>query len=250
LARIRFILAVDPRTLQSGAPMKKSDSIQSSGLGTPELDRRQLLRFAGVTGLTAAAIAQPRFAAAEIYEQGDEQCRVAEPAVKPVDLSENVLADFIAVSQALTGAPEVPRKRRLAGEYLERFAQLWDPTKTDIPNPGYFPKLLALHDRYKSLPDAPPDAKAAQLISDPNFTDAAQQVIYLWYVSAFFIEPPDNSIGAKPGTFKPGKTWIYGTADQYRQSLLWPLLRAHPPAMPQQGGGPGYWATAAKPFEA
>ena len=230
--------------------MKKSDSTQSSCLGTPGLDRRQLLRFATATGLTAAAVGQPRFAAAEIYEQGDEQCRIAQPAVKPVDLSENVLSDFITVSQALTGAPEPARKRRLAGEYLERFGQLWDPTKTDIPNPGYFPKLLALHDRYKNLPDAPPDAKAAQLIDDPNFTDAAQQVLYLWYVSAFFIEPPDNSIGAKPGTFKPGKTWIYGTADQYRQSLLWPLLRAHPPAMPQQGGGPGYWATAAKPFEA
>jgi hypothetical protein len=230
--------------------MKKSASVLSSRPGTPALDRRQLLRFASASGLAAAAVAQPRFAAAEIYEQGDEQCQVAQPAVKPVDLSENVLSDFITVSQALTGAPEVPRKRSLAGEYLERFARLWDPTKTDIPNPGYFPKLLALHEKYKNLPDATPDAKAAQLITDPNFTDAAQQVIYLWYVSAFFIEPPDNSIGASPGTFKAGKTWIYGTADQYRQSLLWPLLRAHAPALPQQGGGPGYWATAAKPFEA
>jgi hypothetical protein len=229
---------------------KDSDSASSSVRSTPALDRRQLLRFATVTGLTAAAVGQPRFVAAEIYEQGDEQCQVAQPAVKPVDLSENVLSDFITVSQALTGAPEVARKRSLAGEYFERFAQLWDPTKTDIPNPGYFPKLLALHDKYKNLPEATPDAKAKQLITDPNFTDAAQQVIYLWYVSAFFIEPPDNSIGATPGTFKAGKTWIYGTADQYRQSLLWPLLRAHAPALPQPGGGPGYWATAAKPFEA
>jgi len=71
--------------------MKKSDSTQSSCLGTPGLDRRQLLRFATATGLTAAAVGQPRFAAAEIYEQGDEQCRIAQPAVKPVDLSENVL---------------------------------------------------------------------------------------------------------------------------------------------------------------
>ncbi len=229
--------------------MKKTSSIPSSSHGAPGLDRRQLLRFATLTGLSAAAVGQPGSAFAEIYEQGDEQCQVAQPAVKPVDLSENVLSDFITVSQALTGAPEVPRKRRLAGEYLDRFAQLWDPTKTGSPNPGYFPKLLALHERYKNLADAPPDAKAAQLIDDPNFTDAAQQVIYLWYVSAFYIEPPDNSVGATPGTFKAGKTWIYGTADQYRQSLLWPLLRAHAPAMPQQGGGPGYWATAAKPFE-
>lgn len=230
--------------------MKKSDQVLSSREGAPALDRRQLLRFATATGLTAASVGQSRFATAEIYEQGDEQCRIAQPGVQAVDLSENVLSDFITVSQALTGAPEVPRKRGLAGEYLGRFAQLWDPTKTDIPNPGYFPKLLALHDRYKNLPDATPDVKATQLINDANFTDAAQQVIYLWYVSAFFIEPPDNSIGATPGTFKTGKTWIYGTADQYRQSLLWPLLRAHPPAMPQQGGGPGYWATAAKPLEA
>jgi len=230
--------------------MNKSDKVLSASQGTPGLDRRQLLRFVTVTGLTAATVAQPRIASAEIYEQGDEQCRVGQPGVKPIDLSENVLSDFVTVSQALTGAPWLAGKRSLAGEYLARFAELWDPTKTDIPNPGYFPKLLALHDRYKTLPDATPDAKAAQLITDPNFTDAAQQVIYLWYVSAFFIEPPDNSIGAKPGTFKAGKTWIYGTIDQYRQSLLWPLLRAHPPAMPQPGGGPGYWVAPGKPFEA
>ena len=224
--------------------MNKSDKAESQG--TLGLDRRQLLRFVTATGVTAATVVQPRIASAEIYEQGDEQCRVAEPAVKSADVSEDLLSDFIAVSQVLTGAPEPARRRRLAGEYLQRFAELWDPTKTDIPNPGYMPKLLALCDKYKSLPDGTPDAKAAQLMNDPSVTDAAQQVIFLWYVSAFFIEPPDNAIGAKPGTFKAGKTWIYGTTDQYRQSLLWPLLRAHPPAMPQPGGGPGYWAAPAK----
>ena len=55
------------------------------------LDRRQLLRFASVTGFTAAAVSQPRFAAAVIYEAGDEQCRVAQPAVQLVDLSEDML---------------------------------------------------------------------------------------------------------------------------------------------------------------
>jgi hypothetical protein len=227
--------------------MKKSDSIPSFGHGTPALDRRQLLRFATVTGLTAAAVAQPRFAAAEIYEEGDEQCRVAQPAVQPVDLSEEMLSDFITVSQALTGEKALPR--RLAAEYLERFAQLWDPASAGtIPNPGYFPKLKSLHDKYKSLPDMSPDDKAAQLVSDPNVSGVAQQVIYLWYVSAFFVEPPDNAVGAKPGTFKAGKTWIYGTTDQYRQALLWKVLRAHAPAMPQPGGGYGYWANPAKPL--
>jgi len=124
------------------------------------------------------------------------------------------------VSQALTGAPEVPRKRRLAGEYLERFAQLWDPTKTDIPNPGYFPKLLALHDRYKNLPDAPPDAKAAQLIDDPNFTDAAQQVLYLWYVSAFFIEPPGRSIPPIIAVAAPARTPTGDAAAGRRARIL------------------------------
>lgn len=225
--------------------MKKSDFVAFAREGTPALDRRQLLRFAGVTGLAAATVAPPRFAAAEDYEQGDEQCRVAQPAVQPVDLGEDMLSDFVALSQVLTGEKVLPR--RLAAEYLERFSQLWDVSAGGtIPNPGYFPKLKALNDKYKTLPDAPPDDKAAQLVADPNVGDAAQQVIYLWYVSAFFIEPPDNAPGAKPGTFKPAKTWIYGTPDQYRQGLIWRALRAHAPAMPQPGGGPGYWAHPAQ----
>jgi len=243
MARAYFLQFSSTNQLE-GNPMKNDDAVLSSRQSAPALDRRQLLGFASATGLAVAAVGQPRFAAAEILEQGDEQCQVAQPAVQSVDLSDDMLADFVAVSQALTGEKVLPR--RLAAEYLDRFAKLWDSSKTDIPNPGYFPKLKALNDKYKGLPNPSPDDRAAQLVSDAVVGDAAQQVIYLWYVSAFFIEPPDNSIGAKPGTFKAGKTWIYGTQDQYRQGLLWRVLRTHAPAMPQPGGGYGYWAYPAK----
>jgi hypothetical protein len=61
--------------------------------------------------------------------------------------------------------------------------------------------------------------------------DGAKQLIYLWYVSAFFLPREDDP--AK-------KAWIYGTAEQYRRALLWSVIEAHAPMTP--GGPPGHWA--------
>jgi len=56
---------------------------------SPALDRRALLRFAAATGITAAGSGQSRTAHAEIWEEGDEQCRVQQAQVSPLpDLDE------------------------------------------------------------------------------------------------------------------------------------------------------------------
>jgi hypothetical protein len=68
----------------------------------------------------------------------------------------------------------------LAGQYLERFAWLWDSDRpADAANPGYFPRLEKLLDKYQASTAsgaAPaPDDLAARLVSDPDrdIADAA-----------------------------------------------------------------------------
>lgn len=224
--------------------MSNRDSIQFTE--ERSLNRRQLLRLAAATSVAAASVGQTGAVRAQGFiEQGDEQCRILGPLVKPtVDVTEDNLKQFIAVSQILTGEKNL--SRNLAGQYLERFAWLWDPDRpADATNPGYFPKLKKLLDKYEATTTsgaAPAsDDLAAKLVSDPDpdIADAAQQVIYLWYVSAFFMRSPDPK---NPGTFGSGKNWLYGTTQQYEQAILWPLVKAHAPMMRGGTAFPPYWA--------
>jgi hypothetical protein len=68
------------------------------------LDRRQLLRLAAATSVAAVSVGQAgEVRAQEVFEQGDEQCRILWPLVKPtVELTEDNPKQFIAVSQILT----------------------------------------------------------------------------------------------------------------------------------------------------
>ncbi len=200
------------------------------------LDRRALLRLAA-TGITVVGTGQMRTAHAEIWEEGDEQCRVqqAEASSLP-DLDEGQLTDFISVSEALTG--QRPLRRRLAAQYLERFARL----------PDYYPKLkrlLEVHKKYAGGGGTPDDiAEQIMANKEPDADDicaGAEQVIYLWYVSAFFLQalkeqPPHSGQVVRTGP----QIWIYGNSEQYEQALLWKVVKAHAPMMP--GGRPGYWA--------
>src|SRR6266700_3267681 len=87
---------------------------------------------------SATSVGQSSTARADLWEEGDEQCRVQQALSKVPDLDENQLADFVAVSETLTG--QRPLQRRLAAQYLERFAQL----------PDYFPKLQRLVQVHKA----------------------------------------------------------------------------------------------------
>ncbi len=72
-----------------------------------------------------------------------------------------------------------------------------------------------------------------------------KQLIYLWYISAFYI-PLDITPGAKPplqddpaDTRK--KIWVYGTPEQYSRGMIWQVIHAHAPMTP--GGLRRYWAS-------
>ncbi len=219
--------------------MNERDPAKSSSNNSAALDRRALLRFAAVTGITAASSGQPRAAHAESWEEGDEQCRVQQAQVSPLpELDEGQLADFVTVSETLTG--QRPLQQRLAAQYLKRFSEL----------PDYFPKLkrlFAVHKAYAAVGQAKPDDVADQIMknNEPDADDiraVAEQVIYLWYVSAFFLQPLKKQSSGQLIRTGP-QIWIYGTMEQYEQALLWKVVEAHAPMMP--GGKRNYWAGSA-----
>lgn len=190
------------------------------------LDRRKLLRgVALVTGAAAAA----GTAKAEIWEEGDTQCRPAIQEVQPeYPVDDNLLVDFIKVSEALTGIK--PLDRRLGSQYLDRYARHPELTKL-------LPPLIKA---YRAINSAPTTRSPTQetdsrfsetVMTDSAMAPAAEQLIYLWYVSAFFL-PVDH--GA------PSRSWIYGTPEQYDRALLWSVVQAHAPMT--RGGPTGYWA--------
>jgi hypothetical protein len=169
------------------------------------LDRRKLLR--GLAAVSGAAVATARSARAEIWEEGDIQCRPALQEIEPAyPVDDSLLADFINVSEALTGVK--PLDRRIGSQYLDRYARHPELTKL----------LRTLIKSYRDIKSQSAaslenvDGKFSQsVMTDSAVAPAAEQLIYLWYVSAFFL-PADHSA--------PSRNWIYGTPEQYDHALL------------------------------
>ncbi len=138
-----------------------------------------------------------------------------------------MLEDFIALSEALTGVR--PLDRTLANEYLGRFL-----TNQDVG--GLLPRLISVHSdivRQGADPNAVNAAIAARIMGDDALRPAAQQLIYLWYVSAFF---------KKDATDPVKGSWQYGPAHHYERALVWSVIRSHAPMT--RGGPFGYWSQA------
>ncbi len=199
-------------------------SIPSTGAA---IDRRDLLRGVTIAGAAITGVIAPLGGAkAEIWEEGDIQCR---PAVQEKDpayaINDTLLVDFMKVSETLTGVKSLDR--RLGVQYLERYARHPDLT-------ALLPQLIKA---YRQVADASPSqddlVKAVQekIMPDKTVGPAAEQLIYLWYVSAFFL--PINHAAAS-------RNWLYGSPEQYEHSLLWPLVHGHAPMT--RGGPTGYWA--------
>jgi hypothetical protein len=131
------------------------------------------------------------------------------------------------VSEVLTGVR--PLDRRIGVQYLERYAR----------NPDLSPLLPQLIKASKDISGATPppadlnNAVQQSIMRDKAVGPAAEQLIYLWYVSAFFL-PVDHTAASR--------NWIYGTPEQYERALLWSVVHGHAPMT--RGGPTGYWAKA------
>ena len=221
-------------------PLDGSDAIQFSDA---TISKRQFLGQLAAAG--AAAILWPSSANAvmELWESGDPLCVVPYPTLDKPDGYELDLAyleTFIAMSGALTGV--APLDRHLANQYMERYAT----------HPQLSKNLDILVKAYRGLAAGkkPQDSDIKQGIMmslDGAVRAGAKQLIYLWYVSAFFIpldagtDPNRPPLQDDPADTRK-KAWVYGTPEQYERGLMWKVISAHAPMTP--GGPRHYWATA------
>lgn len=206
--------------------MAETEHVDPLGDATPSIARRRFLQGAVALGSIVGAAPALAQAPIQVWEEGEPQCRVTPEAITPTyALDEALLIDFLRVSEALTGVR--PLDRHLGARYLERYA-------THPQLSLLLPRLLhAFRDLGSS--DAPAsDADIEKnIMQNTSLRPAAEQLIYVWYVSAFFL----------PRTDDPSKsTWVYGSPEEYERGLIWSTIRAHAPMT--RGGPYGYWADA------
>src|SRR5713101_2629425 len=188
--------------------MRKDTQKSSNTPRGPAIDRRGLLRGVAAAGTAVTSSIAPLVPAkAEIWEEGDIQCRPLVQETAPAyDINDALLMDFMKLSETLTGVK--PLDRRLGVQYLERYAR----------NPDLSALLPQLITAYRDIAAGSPSQddliKAVQqkIMQDRTVGPAAEQLIYLWYVSAFFL-PIDHAVASR--------NWLYGSPEQYEQSLLW-----------------------------
>ncbi len=184
-------------------------------------------------------------ATTEVWEEGDPLCAVPDPPRdKPngYELDRLYLDSFVELSKTVTGV--APLDLHLANQYLERYAT----------NRQLTTNLDLMIQTYRKIPGNPRRGEAdvtqqIMLSQDPKVRASAQQLIYIWYISAFYIPIPNPDPAAPfppPLADDPNDTrkrvWMYGTPEQYGRALLWSVIRAHAPMTP--GGRPGHWASA------
>lgn len=233
-----------PGALRSDAAMKWRDQGKPHSHGDRALLRREFLWCLAATGLSAAL--WPGVAdATEVWEEGDPLCAVPDPRLdKPngYELDRRYLNSFVGLSETLTGV--APLDLQLANQYMERYAT----------NRQLTTNLDLMIQAYRKSPGSPRPSEAdvkqqIVLSQNPKIRAAAQQLIYLWYISAFYIPLPNPDATAPlppPLADDPNDTrkrvWVYGTPEQYGRALLWSVIRAHAPMT--SGGRPGHWAFA------
>ena len=192
------------------------------------LHRRALLRGAAFAGVAASASVSLKPAQAEIREEGDTQCQAVVTEVAPSYNTEELFGDFMSLSKLLTGIDALDN--RIGAQYLQRYAR-----NSELSS--LLPSLVQAYRGIARLPEANRVAAVAQDIMKDfaHLGPAAEQLIYLWYVSAFFL-PLSHSAASR--------NWLYGTVEQYHYALLWSNIDAHAPMT--RGGEVGYWATEPK----
>lgn len=127
-------------------------------------------------------------------------------------------ADFLALSELLTGEPQLDPA--LADAYQQRLTTVF---AADLP------RLISAY-RSASATDDPAATLQAAMDADTALARVARETITVWYTAQF--TRPDNTVDP-PAT--PG---------QYRAGLVWKVIQAHPVSAaptPPAPSGYGYW---------
>ncbi len=197
-----------------------------------QASRRGFLQQTAFVGI--AALIPPNLAAqnpvGDIYGEGLPACRVAYPTVKPAYAIDGPLTEsFREFSEAMTGVH--PLDSHLTKAYLARIAT----------NPELTSALPPLLDAFRQIRTKPKENWESQIdamiMKNALLRPCAEQVIYVWYFSAFFLPDPTDK---NPDPTKRKRIWVYGDSAHYARGLVWSLIGAHAPAV--SGGPYGYWA--------
>lgn len=133
------------------------------------------------------------------------------PCISTSDTA-TAVACFRDLSSALAG---VEAELDLADHYLRRVRA--EPFGAAID------ALLDVFNRLRATSIDLEQDMRLQIVESSEFGVLAQQIVLLWYTSAF----------------ADGDTWKFGAPEQYFRSHIWSVIGAHPPAL--SGGYFGYW---------
>lgn len=147
-----------------------------------------------------------------------------------------MLDDFISLSSILIG--EANPDKGLAQKYLDRLLAIsvgGDPMNKRVE------ALLKTFREIQSGGGNLEEGVRQRIINDAVLSPIARQVIFLWYTSAFLVRSvkPDEAVNLETGRPDTSTTLRFGSPEQYFRGLMWPVIRAHPPAL--SGGYFGYW---------
>lgn len=118
------------------------------------------------------------------------------------------LRRFARMSELLTGVPHL-KNFDLMARYYERCEQ----------HPLVGPQLARLLEAFDAIVKSNNIEAAIKtsIVSNGELWPAAQQIIYLWYTSAFM-----NNRGGQ-------EQWEYGPASHFAHGLIWSVIGSHPP---------------------
>jgi hypothetical protein len=139
----------------------------------------------------------------------------------PPTTSEISVQEFTRLSEVLTGLDGF--ESDLANQYLLRCAanpELQGQLKRLVQT------LSSLHGNRRAIEKGLADA----LQADGPLFAAAEQIIYLWYIGAFFsVSPSDGQ-----------RYWDYGPPDHYFRGKVWTVIGVQPPMTAH--GSNNYWS--------
>jgi hypothetical protein len=159
------------------------------------------------------------------------------------------LTDFLALSRDLTGESKLDPD--LGRQYLGRFRETFGHE--------ILKELVREHKAILTKAGSVKiklDMIKKTIMEDEYRGAAAAQIIYLWYLSAFFMPNPldpevrekDEKSEAKhaadPDDEAKRGVWQYGTLEQFAKALVWTTIGAHAPMT--RGGPMGHWANKPK----
>jgi len=222
--------------------MSKEPTKESGTNDAPGVSRREFLRrTALVTGVSVGA---SRLVVPSAVDARPMEGRLAQAAPPSGARSQSVpspapptqqappppdveLEQFIRLSATLTGLK--PLEPDLAQAYFDRCALR--PSVAE-----QMKRLVDVHGGLHGTPQEMENELQAKLAdastNDKPLFAAAEQIIYLWYIGAFYNipDPPDSA---------PGE-WEYGPPAHYFRGKVWRVLGVTPPMSP--GGSATFWA--------